>query len=91
MKMPKVGDAVDKVAVISIAVFVPVYLNVHAALRGIETRYVELAETLGLSRSAFLRQIILPGALPGLLLGLRLRQRELLLLVQHRVLPGLFL
>lgn len=60
-----------KVAVIAIAVFIPVYLNSHAALRGIESRYVELAETLGLSRWTFLRQVVLPGALPGFLLGLR--------------------
>ncbi|MDB5446513.1 MAG: transporter permease [Phenylobacterium sp.] len=60
-----------KVAVISLAVFIPIYLNTHAALRGIESRYVELAETLGLSRTAFLTQVVLPGALPGYLLGLR--------------------
>ena len=57
--------------IISIAVFIPVYLNTHSALRGIETRYVELAETLRLSRASFVRQVILPGALPGFLLGLR--------------------
>lgn len=60
-----------KVTVISIAVFIPIYLNTHTGLRGIETRYVELAETLGLSRAAFIRQVVLPGALPGFLLGLR--------------------
>lgn len=60
-----------KVTVISLAVFVPVYLNTHTALRGIETRYVELAETIGLSRWGFIRQVVLPGALPGFMLGLR--------------------
>jgi len=60
-----------KVAVIALAVFVPIYLNTHAALRGIETRYVELAETVGLSRLAFVRHVVLPGALPGFMLGLR--------------------
>ncbi|THD54147.1 ABC transporter permease [Phenylobacterium sp.] len=60
-----------KVTVIAISVFIPIYLNTHAALRGIETRYVELAETLGLSRWTFVRQVVLPGALPGFLLGLR--------------------
>lgn len=60
-----------KVAVIALGVFVPIYLNTHTALRGIETRYVELAETVGLSRLAFVRHIVLPGALPGFLLGLR--------------------
>lgn len=60
-----------KVTVIALAVFVPIYLNTHTALRGIETRYVELAETVGLSRWAFVRDVVLPGALPGFLLGLR--------------------
>jgi sulfonate transport system permease protein len=60
-----------KVTVISLAVFVPVYLNTHTALRGIESRYVELAETVGLSRWAFVRDVVLPGALPGFILGLR--------------------
>jgi sulfonate transport system permease protein len=60
-----------KVTVISLAVFVPVYLNTHTALRGIESRHVELAETVGLSRWAFVRDVVLPGALPGFMLGLR--------------------
>jgi sulfonate transport system permease protein len=60
-----------KVTVIALSVFIPIYLNTHTALRGIETRYVELAETVGLSRWAFVRDIVLPGALPGFMLGLR--------------------
>lgn len=60
-----------KVTVVSLAVFIPIYLNTHTALRGIETRYVELAETVGLSRGAFVRHVVLPGALPGFMLGLR--------------------
>ena len=43
----------------------------HSALRGTELKYLELAETLNLSRWAFLRDIVLPGALPGFMLGLR--------------------
>jgi sulfonate transport system permease protein len=60
-----------KVTVISLAVFVPIYLNTHTALRAIESRYVELAETVGLGRLAFVRDVVLPGALPGFMLGLR--------------------
>jgi sulfonate transport system permease protein len=60
-----------KVTVIALSVFIPIYLNTHTALRGIETRYVELAETVGLSRWAFVRDVVLPGALPGFMLGLR--------------------
>ena len=60
-----------KVAVIAVAAFFPIYIQTHSALRAIDLRYVELAETLGLSRWQFLRRIVIPGALPGFLLGLR--------------------
>ena len=61
-----------KVAIIAIVVYIPVYLNLHAALAGIDGRYVELAEVLGLSRWQFIRQVVIPGALPGFFVGLRL-------------------
>jgi sulfonate transport system permease protein len=60
-----------KVSVIALAVFFPIYIQTHTALRAIDIRYVELAETLRLSRRQFLRRIVLPGALPGFLTGLR--------------------
>jgi sulfonate transport system permease protein len=40
-------------------------------LRGIDLKHVELAETLGLGRWNFIREVVLPGALPGVLTGLR--------------------
>ncbi|MFF3919030.1 ABC transporter permease [Streptomyces sp. NPDC001852] len=61
-----------KVAIIAIVVYIPIYLNTHAALSGIDSRYVELAEVQGLSRLAFVRQVVIPGALPGFFVGLRL-------------------
>ncbi|MFH8340525.1 ABC transporter permease [Streptomyces sp. AM6-12] len=61
-----------KIAIIAIVVYIPVYLNTHAALAGIDSRYVELAEAQGLSRLGFVRQVVIPGALPGFFVGLRL-------------------
>lgn len=61
-----------KILLIALSVFVPVYINTCSALRGIDARYVELAETLDLSRARFVRRIALPGALPGFFTGLRL-------------------
>ncbi|MGM7648952.1 ABC transporter permease [Nocardia sp. JW2] len=61
-----------KLIVITTSVLIPIYLNTHAYLRGVDARYVELAETVGLSRWGFLRRVALPGSLPGFFLGLRL-------------------
>lgn len=60
-----------KVTVISLSVFIPIYIQTHNALRGIDIKQVELAESLGLSHLAFVRHVVLPGALPGFMLGLR--------------------
>ncbi|HET9874043.1 MAG TPA: ABC transporter permease [Propionibacteriaceae bacterium] len=60
-----------KITTITLGVFVPIYLHTHNGLRAIDSRYVELAETLRLGRSQFIRRVVLPGALPGFLLGLR--------------------
>lgn len=60
-----------KVTLIATAVFFPVYINTHNALRAIDIRHVELAETVGLNRWQFLRYVVVPGSLPGFLTGLR--------------------
>ncbi|MFD5892944.1 ABC transporter permease [Streptomyces sp. NPDC060366] len=65
-----IGESM-KVITIALGVFVPVYIHTHNGLRTIDNRYVELAETVRLSRTAFLRHVVLPGALPGFLLGMR--------------------
>jgi len=61
-----------KIAIIAIVVYIPIYLNTHSALSGIDSRFVELAEVQGLNRLQFIRQIVIPGALPGFFVGLRL-------------------
>jgi sulfonate transport system permease protein len=60
-----------KVVTIALGVFVPIYLQTHAGLRAIESRYVELAQTVDLSPWDFLRRVVFPGTLPYFLLGLR--------------------
>ena len=60
-----------KITLIATAVFFPVYINTHNALRAIDIRHVELAETVRLSQWQFLRDVVIPGSLPGFLTGLR--------------------
>jgi sulfonate transport system permease protein len=66
-----IGDLM-KVAIIATSVFIPVYVNTHTALRGIDIRYVELARSVDLTRLEFVRRVAIPGALPGFFTGLRL-------------------
>lgn len=66
-----IGEAM-KIFLIFTAVMVPIYINTHAALRGIDIGHVELARTLDLTRGEFVRKIVLPGALPGFFVALRL-------------------
>lgn len=61
-----------KIIIIALAAFIPVYINMHAGLSGIDRRFVELAESLGFTRWRFLRAIVLPGSLPSFFVGLRL-------------------
>ncbi|MFD8798836.1 ABC transporter permease [Streptomyces atroolivaceus] len=61
-----------KVTVIALGVAVNMYINTYASLTGIDSRYVELAEGLDLSRATFIRKVVVPGSLPGFFVGLRL-------------------
>ncbi|MBB4858925.1 sulfonate transport system permease protein [Novosphingobium chloroacetimidivorans] len=65
-----VGETM-KVTMIGVFVFLPIYVHTHNALRGIDLRFVELAETMRISYLEYLRHVVLPGALPGIMLGLR--------------------
>jgi sulfonate transport system permease protein len=60
-----------KIVTIALISMVPIYVHTHNGLRGIDGRYAELAETIGIGRGEFIRHIVLPGALPGFLLGMR--------------------
>jgi len=60
-----------KVLLIAIAAVVPLYLNAFSGIQGVDLRLRELARSLGLSRRETITQIVLPGALPATLVGLR--------------------
>ncbi|MEU6986468.1 ABC transporter permease [Streptomyces sp. NPDC046324] len=61
-----------KVTVIALGVAVNMYINTYASLTSIDSRHVELAEVLRLSRWRFVRKVVVPGSLPGFFVGLRL-------------------
>lgn len=65
-----IGEA-PKIAIITLGVTFPLYLNVYAGIRGVDAQLIEAGESLGLSRWGLVRHVILPGALPGAMTGLR--------------------
>lgn len=60
-----------KIALIAFATVFPVYLNLYAGIRGVDTRLLDAARSFGLSRSELGWHVVLPSALPSLLVGLR--------------------
>nr|WP_189178391.1 ABC transporter permease [Microbispora rosea] len=60
-----------KVLLVALAVSFPLYLNTFAGIRGVDGKLAEVARTLRLGRAALVRHIVLPGALPQTLVGLR--------------------
>jgi sulfonate transport system permease protein len=60
-----------KIALIAFASIFPVYLNLYSGIRATDLRLLESARSLGLSRAEQVWHVILPGALPSLLVGLR--------------------
>jgi sulfonate transport system permease protein len=60
-----------RVFLIALGCVFPVYINTHAGIRGVDVKLIEAGQTFGLNRWGLVRKIILPGTLPGFLVGLR--------------------
>jgi sulfonate transport system permease protein len=60
-----------KIILIAIGAAIPLYLNAFAGIRNVDARLGELARVLHLSRRELVTQIVLPGAMPQILVGLR--------------------
>jgi sulfonate transport system permease protein len=60
-----------KIILVALAAAVPLYLNLYSGIRSIDGRLYELGRVLGLTRRERLLNIVLPGAMPQALVGLR--------------------
>jgi sulfonate transport system permease protein len=60
-----------KIALVALGTAFPIYLNLFAGIRGVEPRLAEMGRVFGLDRRGLIRHVILPGALPSALVGLR--------------------
>jgi len=59
------------VFLIAVSVFFPIYLNTFHGIRNVDNGLTEMGRAYGLGRWALDTQIVLPGALSSILVGLR--------------------
>jgi sulfonate transport system permease protein len=67
-----VSDELAKVALVAFGSLFPLYLNTISGIRAVDVRLVESASVVGLSSVERIREVILPGALPSIFVGLRI-------------------
>lgn len=64
-------DETAKLFLLAVGVFFPVYLNTFHGIRSADQGLIEMARSYGLSGWALHRDVILPAALPAILVGVR--------------------
>jgi sulfonate transport system permease protein len=60
-----------KLVIIGIGTSLPMYLNTFSGVRSVDPRLTEMGSQFGLRRWQLIRSVILPGATPSMLVGLR--------------------
>ena len=65
-------DEAPKIAIVFLASFFPIYMNVVTAVKAVDPKLEEAAKLLRFTKSERLRYLTLPSSLPGILTGLRL-------------------
>lgn len=66
-----IGEA-SKITVIALAMLPPIILSTAAGVKAAPVDYVNAARSFGASRLQVLRHVILPGAIPSILTGIRI-------------------
>jgi sulfonate transport system permease protein len=64
-------DETAKLFLVSLGVFFPIYINTFHGIRSVDRGLLEMGKTYGLSGWPLYKEIILPGALPSILVGVR--------------------
>jgi len=65
-----VGEA-EKIFLVALGVTFPIYINTTLGIKQVDPKLLELGRVQGLSTIELIRRIVLPGALPSILTGVR--------------------
>lgn len=64
-------DESAKLFLVAIGVFFPIYINTYHGIRSVDPQLIEMGKSYDLTRWQLYKDIILPGAMPSILVGLR--------------------
>jgi sulfonate transport system permease protein len=64
-------DEGAKVFLVALGVFFPIYVNTFHGIRSVDANLIEMARSYGVRGRALYRDVVLPGALPSILVGVR--------------------
>lgn len=64
-------DEAAKLFLVSFGVFFPLYINTYHGIRSVDPGLLEMARSYGLKGWPLYRDVILPGAMPSILVGIR--------------------
>lgn len=60
-----------KIFLVALGVMFPIYINTFNGIKNVDRKLIEMGSVYGLSRWGLFKNIILPGALPSVLVGVR--------------------
>jgi len=64
-------DETAKLFLIAVSVFFPMYINTFHGIKSVDPGLIEMGRSYGLTRWQLYREVILPGAMSSILVGLR--------------------
>lgn len=65
-------DEMSKYALIAFGTFTPTVVATYGAVDNVDRTLIKMGQSFGLTRASIIRKIVLPGAMPGILSGLRI-------------------
>lgn len=60
-----------KISLVAVGVMFPIYINTFHGIRSVDRKLIEMGRSYGLNKRQLLTKIIIPGAMPTMLMGLR--------------------
>jgi sulfonate transport system permease protein len=64
-------DETPRILLVALGTLFPVYINTASGIKNVDAKLLEMGKSYGLSRKELIKQIIIPGAMPSILVGIR--------------------